>query len=181
MGDAAAWIQAFGSIAALGVAIYVANRQAVDTRKALQAQWDREANDARERRIGAFRSIVYAVETAADATMRACGSLSGISLTYSTEARHRGQAIRAALSLLEKMPLHEPPGIHIARQVLNLKLQVEALLVILDDIIVHDAVAQEQTQRMGAIYDNVRTKKLQLGEFADCYNGEYAVIRAADL
>ncbi|WP_241132651.1 hypothetical protein [Achromobacter insuavis] len=181
MGDVAAWVQAVGSIAALIVAIYIANRQAISTRKTLQAQWDWEAKDAREKRINISRSIVYAAETVAEATMHACGSLTGISLTYATEARHRGQAIRAALSLLDKMPLHESPGVHVAKQVLNLRLQVEALLVLLDEIATQNIVTDEQIQRMAAIYDNVRAKKQQLGEFADNYDGDSTVTRAADL
>lgn len=171
--DIAAWVQAFGSIAALGVAIYLANRQAINTRQALQAQWDQDARNAKERQINSVRAIVHAAVLVASASRRACGSFTSIPLSVATDAKHRSQTIQATLSLLEKMPLHEPHVAPISVLILNLILQAQAHIGLLDEVAAQDQISDSLMAKFTEIFKTVDALNEELKAFADRYDGGF--------
>ncbi|WP_434646894.1 hypothetical protein [Achromobacter piechaudii] len=125
--DAAGWVQAIGSIAAIVAAFLIGAKQARDARDAALELYKLD----RKRIEEGCRAIVSQMRTEVDfilhcATHKAVAELQGIWTSYLR------QAGKCALHAFDSMPLHELGGADAVRHAFGIRSEFENLVVFLD-------------------------------------------------
>lgn len=130
----AAWVQALGSVAAIGVAIALSRHQSSISLKVQQTEWDRlrqEKNQQHEERLQAIReTTVLAIE----AVINICKEIESQDLPSAEQAKVYIRPIQVCTDILDKLAIHESPGVSLAPNVLNAKLRTRECLSALETI-----------------------------------------------
>lgn len=181
--DAAAWVQAVGSVLAVVVAIIVSVIQTRASRKMLRDEWEHQASETRRIRMMRLRSIANVLEKCAGAAKASCGAITGSSRDPQSMLRQEMTRLDSILGWLDQMPVSSEPGIMISGDLANLRLSVVQIREIVHRTIENERVAlrAEDWARLSSAVDRINAISRKVSEYADGYKGEYVEIRAPDL
>lgn len=123
-GHIAAWVQAVGSIGAIGVAIYVLQRQSKNQQELQRQEWERKADDQKNN----LKGIVIFLGTASNSLLNLCDELPERTKNPDFLQKSINDAIfNGWEEVLRKVELSRPDIAEITPQVINLILQVQSL------------------------------------------------------
>lgn len=175
----AAWVQAFGSIAAIIGAVGIAAHQAKENRKQLDALEDAAATQ-RTVQLTAIRGLLEELQNAlrgTSVTLQTSGAASVKPLVAYASIRLR--PVQTAFFALQKIPFHEVPQIYIGTEGLNLAIYFENVLRNLEQLSRLDVTETDAAIRANEYINNVNTYTArsaetleQIGAIVEKYDGK---------
>ncbi|QRF90919.1 hypothetical protein CLH39_12040 [Alcaligenes faecalis] len=164
----AAWVQAFGSIFAIGAAILVARYQSIRSRDLLSEQWDKERVDEIDRRIVQLGNIALVIKRCGDTALNACGIVESIRMDRGMVLPEQSKRLESVLAWLDKLPIASEPGILLSTYVVDMKMKIICLL---DLIALNDKAHEKNWSRVEEIRDDIRTVMNSARDFKERYRG----------
>lgn len=142
--DWAAWMQAFGSVAAIAGAGWIARGQVREAQRVEQERRDAERKSNAEARIEQLQAVAVFVEQLFATLDKTAVHLSGEIMPNQMTgyAKTRVAPLKVAISALSKIPIHQVPQAYIGLPVLNINNCAARVVQILEDV----ASAQPTTE-----------------------------------
>lgn len=164
----AAWVQAFGSIFAIGAAILVARYQSIRSRELLSEQWEKEQIDEINRRIVQLGNIAVVIKRCGDTALNACAIVEQISMDRDLVLPEQSRRLESILAWLDQLPTASEPGILLSTYVVDLKMKI----ICLDDLIALNIRAQGKNwDRVTEIKDGIRAVMNAARDYEEQYRG----------
>lgn len=176
-GNAAAWVQACGTIGAVCSAVFLARKQSQRDRESQQTARDHQKKIEQELRKTRLRSIVRVANKCADKGREICASLDGVGGISDKNISRQRIRLDMTINWLDQMPISSEPGVLISWHLSVLKMLFKYLINYMDSCgggLGGDKFVLEEIDK-----GLVRISKT-LGEYADGYDGEYEEWRVSD-
>jgi len=177
----AAWVQALGTIAAVCAAIFLSRSQGRLSREIQESEWLRSREELATQRKETIRAIARVVDICAKAVGKSCDDVISAKSEYDVAAVKWREPIDICLIMLDRVAVHEFPGILVAKHVLNMRLAVAKLKTELTSGLEQEESLETYQKRLKVVQASVSRQKQGLDEFVDSYDGSLGIIRAADL